>query len=61
MAFLEFIFNPFVIIFVLFIAVPLFRWIQFRREEEYYYNRMYWTMRQAQEDANKKDEEDNDQ
>lgn len=59
---LDFIFNPFLILFMLFIFIPLLRYLWYRREEEEFYNRMYWTMRDAQEDAqrHKQDKDNND-
>lgn len=59
MGILDFLFNPFLILFILFILTPFLRYLWYRREEEEFYNRMYWTMRQAQEDANQnKDKND---
>jgi hypothetical protein len=55
----DFIFNPFVILIVLFIVIPVIRYVLYRREEEEFFNRMYWTMRDAHEDAqHQTDDED---
>ena len=45
----------FVILVILFFS---FRSWLAKREEDYYYNRLYWTMRQAQEDAERYKKDD---
>lgn len=59
---MDFSFLFYVFAVILIILFVRFRFWLAKREEDYYYNRLYWTMRDAHEDAerHKQDKDKND-
>lgn len=55
MSLIELLFNPFILLFIIFILRPLLKWINQKKREEEYFRRMEETIRRANQSKDKPD------